>query len=206
MAQSQLPTLPDLPICKWKEGEAGLCTVTNTNDSNGAIHLNFFARLLKDDFSSKEEILERFFDFDRWKDYAQGNRYPKFLFSKTLPDLIVDRANGQQTLKRNQLKYISDAPFPLPEQTIHESSIFEQIPSWEGAYASWKFELDKDFDQLEGLRFKSGSFHTQETEEYYYIYYMFDVTLSFNVLTSLAAPFIKDAVEAIFRGMFDFVQ
>ena len=204
---SSLPTVPDIDECQWNDGEPGYCMMTETQGfSSGGIKVSFFARIAKDDFDNRNEILDRYFDFEAWPDYAEGSEYPMFKISEPLEDLFETRGDLQVLIKRHHVKYISDAPFPLTDQTIHEVSHYEEIAPWDGAFVSWKFYLDESFPELEGIKKKSGTLHAREGEEFYHVYILFEVIPGIDVLPSLAAPYVRQSVEAIFKGMFNFVE
>lgn len=198
---AQAAKLPPVPAnCFAQEIYCFKSWVATSPELNAkVIYIDFNAFLSSDDYPTPDEILPRFFAFDKWTDYTRGSRDIRMLKSEKWSPVVV---NGREYL-RHFVHYITRAPWPLEEAEIVELSHYSPLPAYEGAVTSWKFELIHDFNQNKGLAYKVGEVHLAQHEGGHRVFIRIALIPEINVLPEVALPFVEKAFLAIFKGMFD---
>lgn len=120
-------------------------------------------------------------------------------------DVAVDgktvKVEKTQLLK-HKVEYKSSKPSFMFEQLIQEVSYYRVLPNYTNAYASYEFWMDTKDDFMSGVRFKFGTLHAEETDDYYRVYIDFTLRSSIDVAVGTAADHVEINVNGIFSSMF----
>ncbi|MCY4523338.1 MAG: hypothetical protein OXB84_01230 [Halobacteriovoraceae bacterium] len=150
------------------------CTITyeknNENPSEGPsvkyINLEFYASILAEDITA-EDLLEIYFSFDRWREYAQYDENSHIIynysngtparFSPNLDTLIHD---AHYTIYSSPILLVQSFPYNIVESTIYRK---RATPATD-AIASYDFSLREGSNPI-GIIDKWGSVHVAESKK-----------------------------------------
>ena len=164
------------------------------------VHVNFFAQLGMDEYSSVEELEDIFIDFKAWPDYVANSRNVRYRYSIELTPTVI--ADGR-VIRHNVVDY--EMRRPLGWERVIEKSDYIKLENVAGADISYKFTLDKSFPETRGLRDKVGYIHVSTDEEngVYNIQVNLEVIPMINILGDITAKVTTRGLVDVFKGMFD---
>jgi hypothetical protein len=195
---NSLPPVPDK--CFVDQNYCYKSWVANDPEVGGkVIFIDFHGFFSRDDFPAPEDILPRYFDFSQWINYTSGSQDVNIITSEKWEPVVID---GQEHL-RHFVHYKIRAPWPLEEAEIVDLSHYFQLPAYDGALVSWKFDLDHNFDRNRGVKHKAGYIHLAQYEGGHRVYISIAVVPEISILPEVALPYIEKAFLTIFKGMFD---
>ncbi|MCK5072719.1 MAG: hypothetical protein KAQ98_04780 [Bacteriovoracaceae bacterium] len=212
-------TFPEIPDGCLDEdiycSEAKVVKKIIDGESKKVIRIKIFVLGTADDYDSEQDILDLFFDFDSWGDYAEMGDSRTIKFKKSL-NLGPITWNEHETF-RHYANYKIKAPFPINWMNVRAMGYYWNIEPYEGAVASCMFENqtsgvfeipgEPTLHGGEGFKYTDGEFHIkvegEEDEKEYYMYFTADVIPAIDFLPSIAAPYVHAGFLAILKGMFD---
>ncbi|RLA63559.1 MAG: hypothetical protein DRQ88_01675 [Epsilonproteobacteria bacterium] len=164
------------------------------------VYVNFYAQLGMDEYSSIEELEDIFTDFEAWPDYVVNSRNVRYRYSRTLTPTVIA---GGEVIQHNVSDYEMRRPFGW--ERIIEKSDYIKLENIAGSEVSYKFTLDKSFDETRGLKDKIGFIHVSTDEEngVYNIQVNLTVRPNINILGDVTAKVTTRGLVDIFKGMFD---
>lgn len=198
-AANELPKIPG--NCFNTEVYCVSNDVTNNEEGKRVIRVQLFAKVDAAEYSSYQDIINKFFAFNQWPTYAEDSKDVAFFASKEIEPIVV---NGQK-VRRHLAHYETGAPFPFRKMEVYEVANYFPLETYNGALVSYKFVADVSNPQTKGIKHKVGILHmslNKDTNEFY-LYLTIDIVPSIDLLPKIAAPYIERAMMGIFLGMFN---
>lgn len=213
-------TLPNVPSDCMDDIELqSYCASTKAPIFKGPVKVAFFVVVGKSEFPSVESAVERYMDFDAWADYvaASGQDNVEIDLSTTLDP--IPAKEGSNEVFRQYSAYRMKAPV-VGWQEVRAVSHNYEVPAYDGALTSVDFVIQNSGSQevpvgeaplngSEGVKSQTGSLHVVScekselcSEDQMLLIYESTITPDIDILPSVAAGAIKDAIGGIVIGMF----
>lgn len=213
-------SLPDVPKdCLEDIQLKGFCADSEAPIFKGPVKVKFFIVVDKSTYPTIDSAVARYADFPAWPDYvaASGKTNVEFNTSVTLAPLPAK--DGQPEIMRHYSNYRMKAPV-VGWQDVRSVIHNYIVPAYDGALASLEFEVQNEGTQevpvgeepLEGsigVSAQTGSVHVLSCEaselcskDQQLLVYASTITPDIDILPSVAAGAILEAVEGIIIGMF----
>ncbi len=173
------------------------------------IEATIFVVLSKEDYSIKN-IIDLFFNFDSWKEYAESEGSNAIVFQSSMHLGTFERDG--HTVHKQYIHSFLKAPAPIFSITFRGVGHFWLTDPVVGATHSGKFNyLDKGYfhipnepplDGAEGYKYHAGEYHLKADKDEVYIYFKAWVIPEINLLPQIAAPYIEQSYLSLLKGMF----
>ena len=204
-------TLPTIPNGCFDDKL--FCSEWSIADVNGmrVIRVKFVAMAYTSDYPTPQSIVDKYFDFAHWGDYAQGTD------SISIENSVLRGTEGQNDKLYHYVRYVMQAPFPISHMRIREVTQYTRMEPAAGAVLSYRFALVpglqtglpeyedryKTLNGPEGVKYKEGEIHIQYNQENgeYVLFMMTDVVPGIDLLPKVAAPYIERGIVAVAKGM-----
>ncbi len=157
------------------------------------------AKFVKSKYTNPSELVDLYFDFAKWPDYAAGSSNLNMDFSEVL---FVRDSNGVEK-KRHHVSYTAKAPWPIRNMKVHDLVEYDSATVVDGALIFAKFESVANFQDREGIKLNWGEVYVLEQGKHYVVLFINKVIPSISILPSVAAPYIERPMLDIFKGMFN---
>lgn len=211
-------TLPEIPSDCFDEDvyctRAKVIRKVVGGESRKVINVKVFAVVSFDDYESVDELMDLFFDFNSWDEYAANEGSGRILFNgqTSSQHMGYEMINGFEVAKHYAHYRIKS---PIGYIKVRAMGYYWMVNPYEGAVVSAEFhnqttgvyEIPGE-DTLyggEGFKYTAGDFHVtmDEDNEEYFIIFNADVVPSISILPSVAKKPILGGFESLLKGMLD---
>lgn len=208
-AAGKLPTIP--AGCFDDKLYCTETAVVDASDGHRVIRVKFVAMTTINEFPTAQSIVDKYFSFGDWFDYARGTDAIK------IEQSALRGVEGDNDKLFHYSRYIVQAPFPINKSRVREVSQYNRMTPVPGAVISYSYSLVqsshtnlpeedvkwKTLNGSEGVKRKDGEIHIQFNEETgeYYLFMVTDVIPGIDLLPKVAAPYIERGIVAVAKGM-----